>query len=103
MFKIPKRLKIGGFIWAVKRDNGIAIEGNCYGSTHYKTQTIFVEPEPPCTQQKSEQCLIHEILHAVFWQTGLNDRVEHKLEEEIVTALAHGLYQVLIDNRWEKR
>jgi hypothetical protein len=97
--KIPEMVKVGGFDWSVKRDENVAIEGNCFGSTHYKTQTIFIEPSS--TQQKAEQCLLHELIHVVFWQSGINqriDKVDNKLEEEITVALAHGLYQVLKDN-----
>ena len=99
---IPESIKIGGFDWNIKRDINVTSEGNVFGSAHYKSQSIFIEPEPFCTKQKAEQCLLHETIHAIFWQTGLNQRINNinkDLEEEIVSALAHGLYQVLKDNK----
>jgi hypothetical protein len=95
--KIPKSLKIGAFDWKIKQDKDVSMEGNIYGSTHHSTQTLFFDPS--MTQQKAEECLIHESLHAIWWQTGLSKRHDQKIEEEIVHALAHGIYQVLKDNK----
>lgn len=96
--KIPKKLKIGGFIWSVEESEKVSNEGEVFGSTHFKKQRIFIDPSE--TQQKKEHTLIHEILHAIWWQTGLNNRYKDKkeMEEEIIQAVAHGLYQVLKDN-----
>ena len=100
--KIPKRLRIGGFIWEVKEDFDIKEEGGIHGSTHYKKQKIFLDPE--ISQQKKEQTLLHEIMHAIWWQTGLWERYKEeptkKIEEEIIHALSMGIYQVLKENRF---
>ena len=101
--KIPKTLKIGGFIWTVEESEKIANEGNVFGSTHSRKQRIFLEPNE--SRQKKEHTLIHEIMHALWWQAGLNSRYkkdENKFEEEIVDALSNGLYQVLKDNNFLK-
>lgn len=42
--KIPKKIKIGGFIWEVKFSQDVAIEGNAFGSAHMRRQKIFIEP-----------------------------------------------------------
>lgn len=96
--KIPKKLKIIGFEWQVKESQAIADEGNCFGSTHTQNQIIYLEPKSPL--QKKEQVLLHEILHAIWWQQGLGIRFKDKkeIEEEVVTTLSQGLYQVLKDN-----
>lgn len=96
--KIPNKLKIGGFTWEIKRDNkDLHVEGGCYGSTHYKDQKIFIEKEIP--EDKANQALLHEILHALWWQQGLSSRkYSPELEEEIVHSLSMGLHQVLKDN-----
>jgi predicted SprT family Zn-dependent metalloprotease len=97
---LPKTLKIGGFTWKVKRSQPVTTEGNCFGSTHFRAQEIYIEPDSIITQQKSEQCLLHELLHVIIWQTGLAMRLnDNKLEEELVDAISHGLYQVLKDNK----
>lgn len=101
--KIPKQIKISGFMWDIKEDNNVATEGNCFGSTHYRTQNIFIEPT--ATEQKKEQTLIHEILHAIWWQNGLAERYkgdDSVREEEIIHTLSHGIYQVLKDNNFLK-
>jgi|ERR1035437_1797103 hypothetical protein len=96
--KIPNKLKIGGFEWEIKENKEVAFEGNCFGSTHLPSQRIYIDPDS--TMQKKEQTLIHEILHALWWQTGLTERYKKtpEIQEEIIQALGHGMYQVLKDN-----
>lgn len=95
---IPKKLKIFGFVWNVSEDKNVTCEGNCNGSTHYGSQSIFIDPE--ITKQKKEEVLIHESMHAIWWQSGLGKRyTDTKMEEEIIHAVAHGIYQVLNDNK----
>lgn len=99
--KIPKKLRIGGFVWTVEESEKVAAEGNVYGSTHHTKQRFFLEPNE--NLQKKEQVLLHEVLHAIWHQTGLGKRyasdAEKKMEEEIVHALSMGLYQVIKDNK----
>ncbi len=92
---IPERLNILGFEWKVVQGKDVCLQGNCYGSCHKETQKIFIDPNIP--EQKKEHTLIHEILHALIWQLGLSDRIEKEkcTEEEIVTTISQGLYQVL--------
>lgn len=101
--EIPQTVKIGGFVWSVEENEKVAAEGNVYGSTHHTKQRIFLEPNE--TPQKKEQTLLHEILHAIWHQTGLGKRFigdQSKIEEEIVHALSMSLYQVLKDNNMLK-
>lgn len=96
--KIPKSLKVSGFTYQVVKDKNVSHEGNAFGSTHLATQRIFIEPD--LSKQKEEQTLIHEILHAIWFSSGLakNKEFTNDKEELIVDALSHGLYQVLTDN-----
>lgn len=97
--KIPNKFKIIGFDWVVKNNKDVIAEGGVFGSTHTYTQTIFLDPET--TQQKKEQTFLHECMHAIWWQTGLGKRYDKDkaiIEEEIVSALSSGLYQVLKEN-----
>ena len=94
---IPKKLKIGGMMWEVEQSNDTTNEGNCFGSTHPLTQKFFLDPK--IKQQKKEQTLIHEILHAIWWTNGMRSRKElNDHEEYIIDSLSQGLYQVLKDN-----
>jgi hypothetical protein len=96
--KMPTGLKINGFNWKIVESDSVAREGNVYGSCHYMTQTIYLDPSS--TEQKRKQCLLHEIMHAVSWQSGLSKRMDNsKLEEEVITALSFGIFQVLEDNK----
>ena len=96
--KIPKSLKIGGHVWKITHNKDVTNEGGCFGSTHPLTQRFFLDPE--ISQQKQEQTLIHEILHAIWWTNGMRSREELKKEEEyIIDSLSQGLYQVLKDNK----
>jgi len=41
--KIPKKIKIGGFTWQIITDDqAVPYESNAYGSTHFKSQKIFL-------------------------------------------------------------
>jgi Zn-dependent peptidase ImmA (M78 family) len=94
---LPTSLKINGFIFKVKESDDACREGNCYGSMHGATQTIFIDPT--ATDQKKKETLLHELIHAVAWTSGLSRRLDDsKREEEIVTSLSFGIYQVLSDN-----
>ena len=97
--KIPKTLKIGGFDWAVETSKDVTNQGNCFGATHHRTQKIFLEDESTCGKQKVEHTLLHEVMHAVWWQQGLTETDADKYEELVVTAMSMGLYQALKDNK----
>jgi hypothetical protein len=98
--KIPKQLKIGGLIFKIKESQEIANQSQVWGSTHFMQQKIFISPEE--TQQKKEHTLLHEILHACIWTSGIGDRIrrfDKDLEEDIVNSVSNSLYQVLKDNK----
>ena len=98
--KIPKKIKIGGLWFEVKESQEVANQSNVFGSLHSRQQKIFLEKSE--TQQRKEQTFFHEILHGIWQQAGLCERYrgdQEKIEEEIVSALASGLYQVLKDNK----
>lgn len=95
--KIPKKLKIGGFIYRVERDINVADHSNSFGTTVNGKQVINVTNDVPL--QKQEQTLIHEILHAIWFVYGLKEAgFKPDQQENIVDALSQGLYQVLKDN-----
>ena len=95
---LPNSLKINGFDWKIEESGPVSLAAECFGTTHYGTQTIYLDPT--MTDQKKKQCLLHGILHAVWWMQGLGARPkDQKLtEEEVIAALSFGLYQVLNDN-----
>lgn len=88
-----------GLDWTVTESKEISKEGNCFGSTHCDGQKIFLDPDD--TTLHREQTLLHEIMHAIWWETGLKERYKDNktIEEEIISSITPCLYQVLKDNK----
>lgn len=96
---IPKFIKILGFDWEVIQSADVANEGACYGSTHHSKQKFFFDPTN--SPQHLNEVVLHEILHALWWQMGLSARFKKEgmsHEEEIISTLASGLNAVFKDN-----
>lgn len=91
------KLKIGGFEWLIKEDESVTDTNDSFGLNFPKEQIIYLKPN--LTKQLRSETLIHEVLHAIFWQTALNTEFDDDQEEKIVSALAHGIFQVLNDNK----
>lgn len=95
--KIPKTVKILGLNWKVIESKAIAEHNNLFGATHNRREIIYIDPDT--SDQRKEETFIHEITHALFSNMGLSERFrKENLEEEIVTTISSGLYQVLKDN-----
>jgi hypothetical protein len=43
--------------------------------------------------EMAEQSLLHEVIHGILFRSGSKFQIDHKLEESIVRALEHGLWQ----------
>lgn len=52
------------------------------------------------SQNRIEETLLHEILHHVWFQMGLDQSGVSEKEEYIVNTLANGLYPILKENGW---
>lgn len=95
---IPERIKILGLEWMVTRSKAVGHASSSYGVTTFPNQIINLEPD--LTPLHLEQTLIHETLHAIFWSMGLAKlpSMDEKIEEQIVSGLANGIYAVIRDN-----
>jgi hypothetical protein len=93
---IPKKLKIGGFDWTVEEVEGLSSDENVFGKTNQRK--LLIEIEKTATESKKEHTLLHEIMHACWWYSGLYDRSEPS-EEEIISTMSFMLFQVLHDNK----
>lgn len=93
--KIPKKVRIMGRDFAVKREP-VVLMGSalCFGTVEHGTGTIRLNDSE---QDEQHMCvtLWHEILHAVVQNAGL----EMKNEEEVVRAISTGVYQIIADNK----
>lgn len=97
--EIPRELNIASIPWKVERSESVAREGNVYGSTHFRTQTIYLDPTN--TPERDEQTFLHELIHIAFDLSGLNAREpfgERKTQELVTDALANSLYHILKEN-----
>lgn len=70
------------------------VDRNLMGRLAYDTAQIYVRKDLPI--DKKYETLLHEVLHAVYMNAGLQQGDE---EEKIVTALSSGLYQFLKENK----
>ena len=98
---IPKTLKIGGHNFKIRypyifdKDN---LTGQyCPETDEIKIKQLTLSGE---AQAKSSQyiCFLHEILHAINDIYCMNQLGRECNTEEIIDALAEGMYQVLVDN-----
>jgi len=86
-----KGIKVGGKVYSVKpidnADSTVDI-----GNHNGLTQEIRVRDMH--IGQKRDT-LLHELLHALFWNTGFDDASS---DEKMIETLAHGLGALLVDN-----
>lgn len=92
--KIPTTIRIAGVDYAIKETHNLNSGSKmCYGRIDFEQSIIEIAPQNQAHQHK---CIVlwHEILHGIIKHFGL----EIDKEEELVTALSKGVYQVLQDN-----
>ena len=98
MKKLPQEITIMGLKWRIEASKLASDSSQTFGSTICRTQTITIDPEAPFQYQ--QKTLLHEILHACWWQTGLtkDENIKQENEEKIIHALSSALFQVLKEN-----
>ena len=90
--KIPKKLKIGGYLYTVEMRERDKNDGsNNPGASFCRYQKIFIEKNAHKEQQESS--LIHEILETIDYHYQL------KMDHDKLSVLETALYQVLKDNK----
>lgn len=96
--KIPKKVKIGGFIYKIIRKKEFAGSDAGFSGTAKHNQTEIELSRSHKGElynaQKIEECFMHEIVHCV--DVVYNGQ---KFDEDTVDRLSQGLYQVLKDNK----
>lgn len=92
--KLPDSIKIGGIYYSVTTDemNKYQEDTLNLGRCHLAEQEIVINSGLP--DQRAGQTLVHEMLHALFFEAGivLED------DEDLVNRASIVLYQVLKDN-----
>lgn len=90
--ELPKKVKIGPYQFALERTYGM----DTIGIMNYDRQRIAIDPDIP--QDIATDTTMHEILHVIFYMSGLRDDFEVKEQERIVNTFATPLIQVIRDN-----
>lgn len=88
------KVKIGGITYDIEQKESVEVnqDKNYYGVCNFKN--AIIEISNTVNEQRQEQTLIHEIMHAVFYEAG----IELENEEEIVNRASLVWYQVLKEN-----
>lgn len=92
--KIPKKFRFMGLEYAVSFDTTPhAANPSAWACTNHKRQTIVIDPS--MSEQLQEQTFIHELLHVIFFNMGLDQLDKEGIEEVFVNSMANGLYALL--------
>jgi len=87
-------IKIGGVVYSVKMQDRLEDNGEVvWGLSNFGDAIIEIRSE--LNPQKTNQTIIHECVHIMLHEAGLN---EETYDERLVTALGNMLYQIIIDN-----
>lgn len=89
---LPKTLRIG---YETYRVNRLSPDANDEGNFCSDTRTINIHADG-AAPRKVANTIIHETLHAIFYQSGMGNVTNQ--EEAIVNGIANGLSQVMRDN-----
>lgn len=98
----PTRVKVGAYTYTVKVDADRIkelekeSETDLYGITSHGILEIALHPT--VAPMVMRETLLHEVLHAVLYNTGVADRMTDKNEEHLVRALSPALFALLRDN-----
>ncbi|WP_110113258.1 hypothetical protein [Bacillus sp. CGMCC 1.16541] len=88
---LPHKIKIAGVDYTVGLKELIDLDGSTLGQVIYQKSDITIKQS--MSDDKKAQTLIHEMLHAILYESGYK---EHS--EEMVDRLSITLHQVLRDN-----
>ncbi|MBS1007765.1 ImmA/IrrE family metallo-endopeptidase [Leuconostoc suionicum] len=89
-----KKIKVGGINYElIAKENLEDKNESVWGFVEYESSKIYVRSN--ISKQKQLQTIIHESLHAMLHESGLDDYAN---DEKIVTPLSNMLYQFLKDN-----
>lgn len=93
--KIPEKLKIGGLIYDVKREEKVIFDNRiAYGKID-RDKAIIVIASDVQGEQGMKQTFLHEMLHGIAKYFAITELDEN---EEIIDKLAWGLHMVIADN-----
>lgn len=86
-----KRIKVAGIEYTINPVDKLFETYGIYGNIHYSSATINVDNS--LSNDRKEQTIIHEFLHAIFFESGYEEQ-----DEEMINSVSITLHQVLRDN-----
>jgi hypothetical protein len=98
----PASVRVGPYRYKVvvsaERIKELEKESNSelYGITTHGHLEIALQPD--VADLILRETLLHEVLHAVLYNTGLSDRMSDKAEEHLIRGLSPALFALLRDN-----
>ena len=83
-------VKVGGIVYPIEIKEDFTGETGDWGQTNFKKSKITIDSN--LDKQRLNQTLVHEIVHCIFEEAGLEQ------EEDKINRLGIVLHQVLTDN-----
>lgn len=99
---LPVSALVGSFVYRIVLDEErmrvLEKEANSdlFGITSHGDLEIALHPG--CAEMIIRETLLHEVLHAVFYNTGLTERLSEKMEEQVIRALSPALFDLMRRN-----
>lgn len=91
----PSELRVGPYLFTVEYKEEVSdSEPDLFGLTIPRDQRILISSRQ--TELSEQDTVLHELLHAVFYASGLFKDVDN--EERVVTTVATWLLMALRDN-----
>jgi hypothetical protein len=88
-----KQIKVGGTIYTVNEVKGLVSKVEMFGNVDFSDCVIQVDAD--ISDERKEQTIIHELLHAIFFESGFGPEEQ---SEDLVTRASNVLHQVIVDN-----
>jgi hypothetical protein len=88
-----KQLKIGGAIYTVNEVDGLMRKLSLFGNVDFSDCIIQIDTD--ISDERKEQTLIHEMLHAVHFEAGYDPSDQ---DEDMINRASNVLHQVIVDN-----
>jgi hypothetical protein len=96
--KAPRNILIGHAYFTVKYDKHLSDNSEAVGLTGPETQYILLDPK--LGPDVERETVLHEAMHAIYFQSGLRLQSWHKdkVEEQLIWAMAKGVIELLRNN-----
>lgn len=89
----PQSVKVGGLTLQVRVVQEIPVDGgNASGHWDYASGQLRISKARNPFPEQQQETMLHEVLHVI------DESLELQLSEQQISALAHALHALLVDN-----